>query len=208
MTRSLFPVLVLALIAGNLTAQPPAGPKKAETVARAAAKQLRAHMAPAPGPEWNDFALRVADAIGKEEHGTAAGWEEWADGTATPYITITRSTLTGLAGNEDALALALAHEHARLVLGLVPRKDRPRSEATDADADLYAVKLLLRSGYSVRRGLDGVARIPEKSRPTWYERVVELLEKPDESVWRSLPRVREPADLPRGGESRHRGHVL
>lgn len=195
MTRLLFPLLVLALAADPAFAQPAPDPKKVEAAARATAKQLWAHLPPPVAPGWNDFALRVKEAVGGDEHGTDAGWEEWADGTATPYIIVTRTTLAALASHGDALALLLAREHARLALGLTRPKGKGGPAAADADADLFAVKLLLRAGYSVRQGLAGTSKLPRESRPAWLARVAKLLDPPSRSGAPDPPENRAPPRL-------------
>ncbi|MBA4190356.1 MAG: hypothetical protein C0467_20405 [Planctomycetaceae bacterium] len=184
MTRPLLLTVIFAtLLADGVCAQSPPM-QKAEDSARAVSKQLRTHMTPTPGVGWNEFQLRIVDSIGKDDFATTAGWEDWGDGKPTPFVTITRGYLV-VAKTPDALALIIGRELARLSLGLAPPKGEPRSDATDADADLYAVKLVLRSGYSVRRGLAGM--LLEKGRPAWADRIAKLLEKPDESLWRIMP---------------------
>ncbi|MFO0824643.1 MAG: hypothetical protein U0792_16255 [Gemmataceae bacterium] len=186
MTRLLLPALLVAVCAVRSDATDPPPSKKTEDAARAIARQLRSHMPFSPAPGWNDFQLRIVDTIGKDEFATNAGWEDWGDEKPTPYVTLTRGFLAAHAQEPDALALLIGRELARLHLGLAPPKGEPRSDATDADADLFAVKLVLQSGYSVSRGLRALQKHPDKARPAWVDRIAKLLEKPDESLLRSM----------------------
>lgn len=187
MLRSLLTLLLALLAIPGNAAEPPTLSKKTEDAARALSRQLRSHLPHSPAPGWKDFQLRIVDTIGKNDFATNAGWEDWGDDKPTPYVTLTRGLIAALAKEPEALALLIGRELARLHLGLAPPKGEARSDATDADADLFAVKLVLRSGYEVRRGLSALGNLPEKSRPVWVERVAKLLDKPDEALWRSMP---------------------
>ena len=201
MTRWLIPILALTLLTFGAPADdPPTAGKKAEENAKAVAKTLRAHIIPAPGAGWDEFQLRIVDRIGESEYATAAGWEQWADGKETPYVEVTTGYLRVFGNNPDALAVLLARELGSLVLGHAPRKGGAvrvggscANRRREADADLFAVELLLKSGYSLRAAVEGLKRdldkLPVGARfalAAYIARLARLLD-PGEELWRIMP---------------------
>jgi|GEM_PF-5240891 len=206
MLRWLLPLLSLVLLAFPLHADdaPPAGKKAAEN-AKVITKNLLAHLPRHPGAGWDEFQLRVVDRIGTSEYATSAGWELWADGKETPYLQITNGLLQLYGDNPDALALLLGHEFGVLILGHAPRKDSQMriggactNRRRQADADLFAAELVLKSGYSLRRGISGLERrlkeLPDTMRPVVAERIDRMRQflegkrlDPGEELWRLMP---------------------
>jgi hypothetical protein len=140
------------------------------------------------------------DEIGTNRYATAAGWENWGDGKPTPFVTVTRGYLTVFGNDPDALALLLGRELARLVMGHIPRPGEPVSTGgacavrrRDAEADLFAVRLLLKSGYRLSGALSGLSRgaekLPAAGRPAWAARLQHLawLLEQEDDLWRLTP---------------------
>jgi hypothetical protein len=200
MTRWLFSALVLATLAAcSRAADGPVVGKKAEEKAQTVMRDLRAHLEPPPRG-WEDFQLRVVDEIGTSRYATAAGWEDWGDGKPTPFVAVTRGHLAVFGKDPDALALLLGRELARLALGHVPRPDEPvpsggacAARRRDAEADLFAARLLLRSGYRLSGAVSGLSRgvekLPAAVRPAWAARLDRLawLLAQEDDLWRLTP---------------------
>jgi tetratricopeptide (TPR) repeat protein len=184
MTRLAFvlfvPLLAALLGFAHQSGDPPSR-DKADAEVRKLAKHLRSHLQPAAGPAWNDFSLRIVDRIDRNEYATGGGWEEWADGKPTPYVTITRGYLKLVPADRiDSLALLVGRELTRI------HRDPAAKELQGVALDRETARLLLRAGYSVRDALAGFERLPDTSRPPWLEGVRKLLDDPKERLWREM----------------------
>jgi tetratricopeptide (TPR) repeat protein len=201
MTRCFAPIFFLAaFVLCGFSAGPQPETKKAEDNARAVVKTLRSHIEPPLGKQWDEFQLRVVDEIDKSEIAVTAGWEDWGDEKPTPYIKITHGYLATFGTNPDALALILGRELAPLVLGHVVPKGEPAykrkdSEPTklEADADLFAVQLILKSGYSLKKAMNAInsesMKLPEKLGKTWIDRLARMgkIREEVKELWRFMP---------------------
>jgi hypothetical protein len=199
------PALALpALLAATLafaTADPQPPDRKAEEAARKLMKELVAHAGPIPGIEWADFRLVVVDDIGGERHAAAAGWYDWADGKRTPHVKVTRGYVALVREEPNGLALVLARELGRLA---VDAGRKPAAHSTigwavaaalrELEADRFAVRLVLRSGYSPRGGLRSLSKgrdgfpagIWPPDDPS-RKRLTALLDDPSGTLWREMP---------------------
>jgi tetratricopeptide (TPR) repeat protein len=186
MFRALIPALGLMYLSiGDQISKPPVE-KGIENASRNVAGQLRDHMSQPLGKGWEQFRLRFVDDIDGEKFATSCGWEEWADGVSTPYVVMTRGYMNELAGSGASLALILSHELARLAVGDVVPNGVARSTIKDDDVDLYAVKLLLRSGYNVTSCMERVAKLQGKKTQSWIERMKLLMLKDDLELWKEM----------------------
>src|SRR5262245_22313024 len=113
-------------------------------------------------------------------------------------------------GAADRLAVILGHELGHIVKGhCPPLKKQEKTEflkvilgsAEEIEADLYGLELMLKAGYDMKRGLEGIERMKKvlqelganyssfeglgKDHPSWDERL-EKADKDKAVLWKSM----------------------
>ena len=201
MTRCFASIVFLAAIAlVGFSAGSQTDTKKTEDTARAVVKTLRSHIEPPLGKQWDMFQLRIVEEIDQSEIAATAGWEDWGDEKPTPYVMITRGYLASFGTNSDALALILGRELAALVHGHVVAKGDPAAKRKDtepakleADVDLFAVRLMITSGYSLKKAMRAIdsesMKLPETLHQIWIERLARIgkIRDEDRDLYRLMP---------------------
>ncbi|MBA4190357.1 MAG: hypothetical protein C0467_20410 [Planctomycetaceae bacterium] len=132
------------------------------------------------------------------------------DGKLQSVIEFTRGYLELLKGSEHGIALVLGHELGHHALGHTTQGRPSASEALaaidshrrEADADMYGARLMLKAGYSLRKGViaewigldkqgwtSSAASATCKSHPSTSDRAARLsavLDKNEAELWRCM----------------------
>lgn len=150
--------------------------KKYEETTQAVWKRLLKHVDLTPGKNWpkdlhTEVVFNVVEFVegndGRDYHNAVAspliedGKIVKKDGKVVPLVRITRGYLDVLGGDEHGIALVLGHELGHHALGHTTREEFAKpgafkameSHRREADADLFGARLMLKAGYSLRKGV-------------------------------------------------------
>ena len=204
--RLLLAVLILGAAIAPATAEGPSSKDKA-LLARVS-QRLLAVCDAVPGFEWPpDFGFE-----GEGINAYAA--IERKDGKIQPLIRVTPELMTKVVqGDPDRLALILGHELGHILRRHVVANDKhvrtpflqnTFTRAEETEADLAGVELLVRAGYSYRKGSRGILKLKEmgleyssfeglgKDHPSWDDRLA-LIDMEQAKVWKAMSAFRNGA---------------
>jgi tetratricopeptide (TPR) repeat protein len=211
MTSTRYRLVLVVLVLGTATSPVPAegGPSARDKALLAKVSQrLLAVCDPVPGFTWPpDFGFEDG---GLNAYATIVRKGE----KIHPIIRITPEMMKKvIQGDPDRLALILGHELGHILRRHVlanEKRDRTPflkntfSRAEETEADLLGVDLMVRAGFSYRKGIKGIQRMTKmgleyssfeglgKDHPSWNDRLT-LIDKNQENVWKAMSAFRNGA---------------